>query len=175
MTDVHEPPPAEDVLLAADTTLAHYRIVCRIGSGGMGDVYKAFDTQLERHVALKVLRPELLHDPEKIRRFAQEAKAASALNHPAIVTIYEVATAQQIQYIAMEYVEGPSLREYLHDNVPLSKLLDVIVQVAEGMSKAHSAGVVHRDLKPDNIMLTADRQPKIVDREKSDCNGHDER
>jgi eukaryotic-like serine/threonine-protein kinase len=163
VTDVQHAPPAGDVLLAPDTTLAHYRIVCRIGSGGMGDVYKAFDTHLERHVALKVLRRELLHDPEKVRRFTQEAKAASALNHPAIVTIYEVATARGIQYIAMEYVEGPSLREYFHENIPLPKLLDVIGQVAEGMSKAHSAGVIHRDLKPDNIVLTANRQPKIVD------------
>lgn len=153
-----------DASLAAGTQLGRYTIVSKIGSGGMGVVYKAYDTQLDRHVALKVLRPELLHDSEKVRRFTQEAKAASALNHPAIVGIYEVATTPGgIQYIAMEYVEGPSLRQYLHENVPLTKLLVIIAEAAEGMAKAHSMGVVHRDLKPDNIVLTPDGQPKIVD------------
>jgi serine/threonine protein kinase/Tol biopolymer transport system component len=157
--------------LPTNTTLAHYRIVGRIGSGGMGEVYKAVDSRLGREVALKVLRPELVHDPEKLRRFAQEAKAASALNHPAIVAIYDVASgvpsssssSAPMQYIAMEYVDGPSLREFLDDNVPLPKLLELIARVADGMAKAHNAGVIHRDLKPDNIVLTADRQPKIVD------------
>jgi Tol biopolymer transport system component/predicted Ser/Thr protein kinase len=162
-----------DVLLPVDAMLAHYRIVCRIGAGAMGTVYKAYDSQLERHVALKVLHPGLLHDRDKVQRFAQEAKAASALNHPAIVTIYEVATAHivtgsesgadAIQYIAMEYVDGPSLREYFDEEIALPKMLDVIVQVAEGMAKAHAAGVVHRDLKPDNIVMTPERAPKIVD------------
>jgi Tol biopolymer transport system component len=159
--------------LAPHTTLSHYRILCKIGSGGMGDVYKALDTRLGREVALKVLRPELVHDPEKLRRFAQEAKAASALNHPAIVAIYDVASGVPVstggassppmQYIAMEYVEGPSLREYLGDNVALPRVLELVARVADGMAKAHSGGVIHRDLKPDNIVLTADLQPKIVD------------
>jgi Tol biopolymer transport system component len=173
VTGVQQDTFGQDVFLPADAMLAHYRIVCRIGSGAMGDVYKAYDSQLERHVALKVLHPTLVHDSDKVQRFAQEAKAASALNHPAIVTIYEVATARvvtesksgpdAIQYIAMEYVEGPSLRQYFHEEIPLPKMLDVIVQVAEGMAKAHAAGVVHRDLKPDNIMMTPERTPKIVD------------
>jgi Tol biopolymer transport system component/tRNA A-37 threonylcarbamoyl transferase component Bud32 len=152
-----------------DATFAHYRIVTKIGTGGMGDVYKAWDVKLARHVALKLLRAELVRDPVKVRRFVQEAQAASALNHPAIVTIYEVdlwsdqRTSEKTHYIAMELVDGESLRKHLHQQKNLTERLEILVQVAEGMAKAHAAGVIHRDLKPDNIMITAEGRPKIVD------------
>ncbi|HUP45716.1 MAG TPA: protein kinase [Thermoanaerobaculia bacterium] len=141
---------------------AHYRVLSELGSGGMGKVYKALDTRMQRHVALKILRPELVRDSEKVRRFRQEAKAVSTLNHPAIVTILDVGD-DGFQYIAMEYVEGESLRQKLRQHLPLNKRLELIANVADGMAVAHSAGVVHRDLKPDNIIVTPHGQPKIVD------------
>ena len=152
-----------------NATFAHYRILTKIGMGGMGDVYKAYDVKLARHVALKILRAELVRDPVKVRRFVQEAQAASALNHPAIVTIYEVdvwsdqRTSEKTHYIAMELVDGESLRKHLHQQKDLTGRLEILVQVADGMAKAHAAGVIHRDLKPDNIMITAEGRPKIVD------------
>lgn len=163
MTDLHVASG-----LAENATFAHYRIVSKIGSGGMGDVYKAYDTKLVRPVALKLLRPELLRNPEKVRRFVQEARAASALNHPAIITIYEVdewtpAAGEATHYIAMEYVDGESLRKYLRGTSNLNDRLELLLQVAEGMARAHSAGVIHRDLKPDNIMVTKEGSAKIVD------------
>lgn len=167
MTDIQV--ASEPAGLAENTTFAHYRIVSKIGSGGMGDVYKAYDTKLGRSVALKLLRPELLRNPDKVRRFVQEAHAASGLNHPGIVTIYEVdqwresGAGEATHYIAMEYVDGESLRKYLRRPSDLAGRLELLVQVAEAMAKAHSAGVIHRDLKPDNIMVTRDRLPKIVD------------
>lgn len=146
--------------------LAHYVIAGRLGAGGMGEVYKAQETVLGRSVALKVLPPQLVRNDERMRRFVQEARAASSLNHPHIVTIYEIGQGGQppIHYIAMELVEGVTLRTKIHDETTgLRTLLGYVAQSAEGLAKAHAAGIVHRDLKPDNIMVTADGFAKVLD------------
>lgn len=150
--------------LLPDTTLSHYRIVSKIAAGGMGEVYLAEDTSLERTVALKILPSDVASDAERMRRFTQEAKAAAALNHPNIAHIYEIGKADDISFIAMEYVEGVSLREKIHhDQTDLRTLLKYLAQVADGLAKAHAAGIVHRDLKPDNIMISRDGYTKILD------------
>lgn len=147
--------------------LSRYRILSPLGAGGMGEVYLAFDESLERNVALKVLPRLSVRDPELIRRFVQEAKAASSLNHPNIVTIHEVGNVvegdETLHFIAMEFVRGRTLREKLREKVPLAKLLEWVAQCADALTKAHAAGVVHRDLKPENIMVTDDGLVKIVD------------
>ncbi len=162
------------------TAIARYRVVAFIGSGAMGDVYRAHDRTLDREVALKVLPPELTGDRERVRRFAQEARAASALSHPHIVTIYEVGHARptlsvrpiddrrplrrtDVHYIAMELVEGQTLREALAGPLQQRRALELLAQVADGLGKAHHAGIIHRDLKPDNILVANDGYAKIVD------------
>ncbi|HEX6623291.1 MAG TPA: serine/threonine-protein kinase, partial [Pyrinomonadaceae bacterium] len=160
----------------------------QIGAGGMGVVYKAFDPLLKRPVALKVLPAELIQNSERVRRFRQEAEAASALNHPAIITIYEIgegepgiarppggasgaavsnavpAVTPAINYIAMEFIEGATLRDAIHhESADLLKLLGYVTQVVGGLAKAHDKGIIHRDLKPNNIMVTLDGFAKILD------------
>src|SRR2546426_7682548 len=143
--------------IGAGTKLGRYEIHSKIGAGGMGEVYLAQDTKLERKVALKVLPVELANYQDRMRRFTQEAKAAAALNHPNIAHIYEIGESDGTNFIAMEYIDGDTLSEKIHrDKAPLQKLLKYLAQVAEGLAKAHAAGVVHRDLKPDNIMITRD-------------------
>src|SRR5260370_6420447 len=150
--------------LPADTTLSHYRIVCKIGAGGMGEVYWAQDTKLDRKVALKILPQELAANQDRMRRFTQEAKAAAALNHPNIAHIYEIGEHDGVNFIAMEFVNGETLREEIHqEKSELRVLLKHLLQVAEGLGKAHASGIVHRDLKPDNIMITRDGHAKILD------------
>ncbi|MCA1600448.1 MAG: serine/threonine protein kinase, partial [Acidobacteria bacterium] len=150
--------------LAADTTLSRYRILTKLGAGGMGEVYLAEDTKLDRKVALKILPAELAANHDRMRRFVQEAKAAAALNHPNIAHIYEIGESEGTHFIAMEYIDGETLREKIHrDKAPLSKLLKYLSQVAEGLSKAHAMGIVHRDLKPDNVMITRDDYAKVLD------------
>lgn len=154
-------------------TVARYRIVELLGSGGMGEVFKAIDSVLQRPVALKILPPELLHDEMRLRRFVLEAQTASALNHPNIVTIYDVGsapvessegTAQTVHYIAMELIIGETLRTLIYQRpVPLRTILGLMHGVADAVSKAHSAAILHRDLKPDNIMVTTDGRAKVVD------------
>jgi serine/threonine protein kinase len=145
-------------------SLAHYSIVERIGDGGMGVVYKARDLHLDRFVALKTLSPEKIRDPEHKRRFVQEAKAASALNHPNIVHIYDIATDAGVDFIAMEYVEGKTLDERIGQRaLSLNDALKYAIQIADALSKAHSAGIIHRDLKPSNIMVKDDGSVKILD------------
>ena len=171
--------------------ISHYTILAKLGAGGMGEVYKAHDTILDRPVALKILPLELAENADRLRRFIQEAKSASALNHPHIITIYEVGEARAefveakpgakdtsastgdlvsvaretpIQYIAMEFIEGETLTAKIHrDQNNLRKLLEYLVQTADGLTKAHAAGIVHRDLKPDNVMITGDGYAKILD------------
>jgi serine/threonine protein kinase/Tfp pilus assembly protein PilF len=148
--------------------ISHYKILEKLGSGGMGDVYKAEDTQLKRTVALKFLPPELTRDPEAKARFLHEAQAASALDHPNICTIYETGTTDDGQsFIAMAYYEGETLREKIENNLPqvlnLREVLDIAIQIAQGLAKAHSHEIVHRDVKPANIMLTSDGLVKILD------------
>ena len=150
--------------LEANTTLSHYRIVSKIGAGGMGDVYLAQDTKLDRRVALKILPADLAANQDRMRRFVQEAKAAAALNHPNIATIHEIDESDGVNYIAMEFIDGATLREKIHqEQTELRKLLRFLQHAAEGLARAHAVGIVHRDLKPDNIMITRDGHTKILD------------
>src|ERR1051325_4520611 len=150
--------------LTSGTRLGRYEIRSQLGAGGMGEVYLAEDARLHRKVALKVLPPELAANKDRMRRFEQEAQAAAALNHPNIAHIYEIGESEDINFIAMEFVDGLTLRQLIHDQqTELSKLLRVLQHAAEGLAKAHAAGIVHRDLKPDNIMITRDGHAKILD------------
>src|SRR5512143_883880 len=150
--------------LSAGVRLGPYEIFVPLGAGGMGEVYRARDTRLSRDVAIKVLPAELASDAGRLRRFEKEARSASALNHPNIVTIYEIGTSDSRSYIAMELVPGKTLRELLFPGpLPVKKSLQIAVQIAEGLAKAHEAGVVHRDLKPENIMVTREGLVKILD------------
>jgi len=148
----------------ADTVIGHYRVLRKIGCGGMGVVYEAEDLKLGRHVALKFLPEELAEDPESLQRFGREARSASALNHPNICTIYEINEANGRAFIAMELVEGKTLRELLAcGSLPMRKAIEIAAQVAEGLTKAHEAGIAHRDLKPENLMVSDDGFVKILD------------
>lgn len=150
--------------LAPKTQLGRYEIRSLIGKGGMGEVYLAQDTSLNRRVALKVLPAEVASDQDRMRRFKQEATAAASLNHPNIAHIYEIGQSDDLNFIAMEYVDGTTLRDQMHqEHENLSKLLRILQHVAEGLAKAHDAGIVHRDLKPDNIMITSDGHAKVLD------------
>ena len=150
--------------LAPKTQLGRYEIRSLLGVGGMGEVYLAQDTSLNRKVALKVLPPDVASNHDRMRRFKQEASAAASLNHPSIAHIYEISEFDGLNFIAMEYVEGSTLRTKIHeDGEELSKLLRALQHVAEGLAKAHDAGVIHRDLKPDNVMITSDGHGKILD------------
>jgi serine/threonine protein kinase/tetratricopeptide (TPR) repeat protein len=145
-------------------TISHYKILEKLGEGGMGVVYKAQDTKLDRTVALKFLPKNLLCDKEAKIRFEQEAKAASSLNHPNITTIYEIDEIESECFIAMEYVEGKSLNELLKEKaLSLKEILDIAIQICEGLLVAHEKGIVHRDIKSENIMLTSRGQVKIMD------------
>jgi DNA helicase-2/ATP-dependent DNA helicase PcrA len=145
-------------------SIAHYRIVEPIGAGGMGAVYKAYDIKLQRTVAIKLLPSEYVAQDDRRRRFFQEARAASALSHPHILTIYEVGEDDGRPYIAMEYVEGETLRQKIKKNVlQLKEVLDIAIQIASGLSRAHELGIIHRDLKPENLMLSRDGYAKILD------------
>jgi predicted ATPase len=141
-----------------------FEIVAPLGSGGMGEVYHAVDTRLERRVAIKILPSEFSTHTERLLRFEQEAKSASALNHPNIVTIYELGRDGTSHYIAMELVAGKTLRELMKSGLlPMPQVLDFATQIAEGLTKAHEAGITHRDLKPENLMITEDGLVKILD------------
>src|ERR1017187_6436205 len=150
--------------LAAGDCLGHYSIVEKLGEGGMGVVYKARDSRLKRFVALKVLPPEKVTDPERKQRFVQEARSASALNHPNIVTVHDIDQSDGVDFIAMEYVEGKTLSELIgRKGLKLNEALKYAIQIADALAKAHAAGIVHRDLKPGNVMVTADGQVKVLD------------
>jgi serine/threonine protein kinase/predicted Zn-dependent protease len=145
-------------------TISHYKILEKLGEGGMGVVYKAQDTKLDRIVALKFLPKHLLCDEEAKTRFAHEAKSASALNHPNITTIHEVDEVEGECFICMEYVEGKTIKELVEEKgLSIEEILRIAIQTAEGLSKAHQKGIVHRDIKSDNIMLTRDGLAKIMD------------
>src|SRR4029078_7707271 len=150
--------------LAPKTQLGRYEIGSLLGAGGMGEVYLAQDTSLNRSVALKVLPAEVASNQDRMRRFKQEATSAASLNHPNIAHIYEIGQSDGLNFIATEYVEGTTLRDKIHrEHEHVSKLLRTLQHVAEGLAKAHDAGIVHRDLKPDNIMITSDGHAKILD------------
>ena len=150
--------------LEADTKLSHYSIVSKIGAGGMGEVYLAHDTQLDRTVALKILLENVAADGTRLQRFVQEAKSASALNHPNILTVYEIGHADSVHFIATEFMEGATLRERLRAQpMPPGEVLDVAVQVAGALAAAHANGIVHRDIKPENLILRSDGIAKVLD------------
>jgi len=145
-------------------TLSHYEITEKLGEGGMGVVYKARDSRLKRFVALKVLPAEKVTDAERKQRFVQEARAASALNHPNIVTVYDIDQADGVDFIAMEYVEGKTLDESIgRKGLKLKEALKYAIQIADALAKAHAVGIVHRDLKPGNVMVTAEGLVKVLD------------
>lgn len=149
---------------SAGKRFGRYEIRSLLGAGGMGEVYLAHDTQLRRPVALKLLPPQFVEDESRLGRFRQEAYAVAALSHPNIAHIYEIGNDEGAHFIAMEFVDGETLRPRIHrDNTTLSQLLEYLTQVADGLAKAHAAGIVHRDLKPDNIMIAADGYAKILD------------
>jgi len=150
--------------LAPQTQVGRYEVRFLLGAGGMGEVYLAHDASLNRKVALKVLPAEVAANEDRMRRFKQEATAAAGLNHPNIAHIYEIGHSGDLNFIAMEYVDGTTLRDKIHkEDEDLPKLLRALQHVAEGLAKAHDAGIVHRDLKPDNIMITSDGHAKILD------------
>ena len=167
-TDLKEGAPSprsgDSFTLSVGSQFGAYEILAPIGAGGMGEVYRARDTRLGREVALKILPSNLCPDKEQVQRFEQEARSASALNHPNIVTIYELGNVDTTCYIAMELVEGDVVRELLASgSIPLQKVIQIAAQVADGLAKAHTAGIVHRDLKPENLMVSRDGFVKILD------------
>jgi predicted Ser/Thr protein kinase len=146
------------------TTLKHYRIETQLGKGGMGVVYRARDTRLDRLVALKTLPPGLVADPERKSRFLLEARSAAAVTHPAIAQIYDVDEVDGVLFIAMEYVDGRTVSRLIADGeLDLLGAIEIVLQVAEGLAKAHDAGILHRDIKSDNIMVTRDGHAKLLD------------
>jgi tetratricopeptide (TPR) repeat protein len=150
--------------LAPGTRLGPYEVVAQIGAGGMGEVYRARDERIGRDVAIKVLPPEFASDPDRLRRFEQEARAAGQLNHPNILAIHDVGAFEDAPYIVTELLEGESLRDRLHSGaLPVRKAVETAVRIAEGLAAAHEKGIVHRDLKPGNVFITKDGHVKILD------------
>ncbi len=148
----------------SNTNISHYRILSKLGAGGMGEVYLAQDTKLDRKVALKVLPAGVAADQDRMRRFIQEAKTASALNHPNIITIHEIDLTDSIHFIATEFIDGETLRQYMTGALmSVREALDVGIQVASALSAAHKVGIIHRDIKPENIMIRRDGIVKVLD------------
>src|SRR5882724_339654 len=144
--------------------ISHYEVLSLLGRGGMGEVFLAHDTSLGRKVALKLLRSDFTRIEERLRRFQQEARAASALNHPNILTIHEIGHDGSLHFMATEYVEGETLRQHLsRARITVGQTLDVAVQVASALAAAHEAGIIHRDIKPENIMVRTDGNVKVLD------------
>ncbi len=149
---------------AVDTQLGPYKIISLIGAGGMGEVYRAHDTRLLRDVALKVLQESFTADSDRLRRFEQEARAVAALNHPNIVSVFDVGVADKVHYIVTELIEGETLRQRIPpQGMPTRKAVELAVQLANGLAAAHDQGIAHRDLKPENILITKDGRLKILD------------
>ena len=150
--------------LLPNSTLSHYRIVSKIGAGGMGEVYRAHDSRLDREVAIKLLPLDIAGDEDRLRRFEQEAKATSALNHPNILTVYDIGAHEGAPFIVAELLDGEELRQRLDEGpIPLRKVTEYAQQIVSGLSAAHERGIVHRDLKPENLFITKDDRVKILD------------
>src|SRR6266699_5812295 len=149
--------------LSPATKLGRYEIRSKIGAGGMGEVYLALDTELDRTVAIKILPETLASDQQRLQRFIQEARAASALNHPHILTIYEVGVTGNSRFIATEFIDGETLRQRISAGLNLAEALEIAIQVGSALSAAHAAGIIHRDIKPENIMVRRDGYIKVLD------------
>src|ERR1051326_5895910 len=143
--------------------LGRYEILSKLGAGGMGEVYLAHDTTLDRKVALKVLPENVAADRNRMQRFVQEAKAASALNHPNIITIHEIGTEPGAHFMVTEFIDGDNLRHHLRQPTTVVEAIDIAIQVASALASAHAAGIIHRDIKPENIMLRRDGIVKVLD------------
>lgn len=151
-------------MISEGSNLSNYRIVSKLGAGGMGEVYLAEDSRLGRQIALKVLSAEIAKDQERLRRFMQEARSASALNHPNILTIHEFGVEDDLHYLATEFVDGETLRERIRrDEIPVNEALEIAEQIAFALSAAHEAGITHRDIKPENVMIRRDGIVKLLD------------
>jgi len=161
---VLQEPAQVGMSLSAGTRLGPYEIVAPIGAGGMGEVYRGHDTRLQRTVAIKVLSRDVMHDPERRQRFLQEARAASALSHPNIVTLHDIGSDTGVDFFVMEYVpETPLDRVIASKPLPLAEVLECGIQIANALAAAHAAGIIHRDIKPANVMITPQRQVKVLD------------
>ena len=151
-------------MMAPGTELAHYKVISLLGAGGMGEVYLAEDLQLRRKVALKMIAPDLTLDERGLKRFQQEAQAASALNHPNILTIYEFGQAKGMQFIASEFIDGTTLRQQLlRGKFEINAAIDIAIQMASALAAAHDSGIVHRDVKPENVIVRTDGIVKVLD------------
>src|SRR6185503_19633280 len=154
----------EDEALAEGQTVGPYKIVSLLGEGGMGEVYLAQDERLGRQVALKLLPAQFTRDADRVRRFEQEARAVSALNHPNIVTIHEIGNSNSQHFITTEFIDGETLRKHLGSNrLNLGEVLDIATQLASALAAAHAAGIVHRDIKPENLMIRPAGYVKVLD------------
>src|SRR5436190_6802914 len=155
------------MIIAKGTTLGPYEVLDHIGAGGMGEVWRARDRRIGRDVALKVLPEAYLPGDDRVRRFEQEARAAGALNHPGLVTIFDVGTTDGSPYIVMELLEGETLRDAIGEGMPtplpLRRAIDYAIQIASALAVAHEKGIIHRDLKPENLFITSDSRVKILD------------
>src|SRR5687767_2110695 len=149
--------------LEAGKKLGRYEIRSKIGAGGMGEVYLAHDTELDRTVALKILPDDVAEDEQRLQRFTQEAKAVSALNHPHILTIHEIGSSENIRFIVTEFIEGETLRRRIKAGLNLIDILDIAIQAGSALAAAHAAGIIHRDIKPANIMVRRDGYIKLLD------------
>jgi serine/threonine protein kinase len=143
--------------------IGRYKLIKKIGAGGMGEIYLGEDERLNRKVALKLLPAQFTQDADRVRRFELEAKAASALNQPNIITIYEIGEEDGVHYIATEYIQGQTLRQLMADGLTIEKTLDVATQIANALKAAHEVGIVHRDIKPENVMVRPDGLVKVLD------------